>query len=216
MPSKIGKAIQEAVQTEVKNAIITSPRFSDYRVQDFIDTGAFEGIDTELDELLSKVGNSQRTPKQDAEVDDIRNDLSAVKSSVSNLQSTLANPQGAVFSQVNKILGDFPPAQMAIKLLPAVAIAMASVEVINKIVEILVQPGGPFDRRLKIILEKQEEQFLSRLEQKRRQLGQDQVVISMFNGFGNASGRSTTNTLNQVRASGTANVGLNEIQTGYR
>lgn len=216
MPSKIGQTIQEAVQTEVKNAIITSPRFSDYRVQDFIDTGAFEAIDTELDELLNQVKNIQKTPQQTAELDKITQDINKLKSGVSQLQSSLSDPQGAIFGQVTKILDSIPAAQMAVRLLPAIGIIMAGPKIRDIIIDMLTQPGGPFDKRLRIILEKQEEQFISRLEQKRRQIGQDQVVISMFDGFGNSNGRMTTNTLAQVKATGTSNIGLNEIQIGMR
>lgn len=213
MPSKVGQAIQEAVQTEVKNAVITSPRFSDYRVFDFIDTGAFEGIDTEIDELLSKI-ESKATPQQKAEADKLKLEISDVKNSMSALQSTINDPRGTVFKQVGKLLDDFPLVKLATKLLPLVGIALQAPAVIDKIVDTMTQPGGPFDKRLKIILEKQEEQFLNRLQQKRRQIGQDQVVISLFDGFGNENGRLTTNTLAQVKATGTSNIGLNEVQIG--
>lgn len=213
MPTKIGQAIQEAVQTEVKNAIIASPRFSDYRVFDFIDTGAFEGIDTELDELLAKIETKSDT-KQRKKLEAIKLEMSDLKRSMSTIQSTVNDPQGVLFDQVGKILERFPIAKLALKLLPLVGIALQTPAVIDKIVDTLTQPGGPFDKRLRIILEKQEEQFLSRLEQKRRQIGSSQVVISLFDGFGNANGRMTTNTLAQVKATGTSNIGLNEIQIG--
>jgi len=42
------------------------------------------------------------------------------------------------------------------------------------------------------------------------------VISSQFGGFGNAGGRLTVNTLNQVRENGTAEIGLNEVSIGLR
>jgi hypothetical protein len=215
MVSKLGKLIQDAVREEIKSSLIASPRFSDYRVQDFLETGAFESFDTELNELL-RAEIKSKSSQGNKEIEGVKKDVAKVSGDISNIQSSISDPRGAIFDQVNKVIENFPVAKLALTLLPLVGVALATPAVINKIIDFLVMPGGPFMRQLTIILEDQEEQFLTRLQQKRRQTGQDQVVISLFEGFGNEQGRFTTNTLNQVKATGTSAIGLNEIEIGMR
>ena len=136
-----------------------------------------------------------------------------LESKFSEFQGLISNPQSALQDKIFDQISRSPTGKMALSMIPVISLALTTPAILDKIFQMLIAPGGPFDKRLKIILEQQEEQFLSREAQKRRQLGLDQVVISQ-GGFGNANGRLTVNTLNQVRSTGVADIGLNEISIG--
>ena len=134
---------------------------------------------------------------------------------LNEFSSVISDPQGALQSQIFDRIGNNPTGAEALKLIPLIGVALTAPAILDKLFQLLIAPGGPFDKRLKIILADQEEQFLSREQQKDRQLGKAQVVISQ-GGFGNAQGILTTNTLNQVKATGTADIGLNEAIIGLK
>lgn len=215
MASKLGQAIQEAIRQEMLNAFIISPRFTDYQIADFTDTGAFEGLDKILEEAIDAENKKEfdQLRNEDKKIED---SIKRVESKISEAQSAVSDPKGFVGDKILDVLNDIPIAKSAIRMIPIIGAAITAPEIINKLVQILIAPGGPLDRRFKLILENYEQQFIDRLEQKRRQIGESQVIISQHNGFGNHKGRLTTNTLDQVKATGTSNIGLNEIQIGMR
>lgn len=145
----------------------------------------------------------------------IKEQLRAQQQELSQLRSILSSPQGQIESRVLDFISSNPNGKAVLAFVPVVGAALASPEIVYQIIQVLIAPGGPFDRRLRIILEEQEEQFLSREAQKRRELGLDQVVISQT-GYGNANGRLTTNTLEQVKQAGISDIGLNETGIGMR
>jgi len=218
MPTEIGNIIKQAVQTEIRNAVIASPRFSDYRVHDFIETGAFEGIDQTINDMLrdtSKAQNSQTS----SQLNDIQRELAEQKKqileTVKNLRG-VSDPESFLTDKLLTQLKTIPLASAVLAFSPIIIAAMSSPMVIDTIVSILTAPGGPFDKKLKIIIDNNIEQFFSREDQKRRQLGLDQVVYTQFEGYGNAKGRLTTNTLNQKKATGITELGLNESILGVK
>lgn len=98
--------------------------------------------------------------------------------------------------------------------LPILLAAFGTQIAIEGLVELLAAPGGPLDRRLKIDFTKRMNAFFSRMDQRRRQIGLDQVILTQIAGFGNMGGALTVNTLNQVKATGLAKIGLNEKAIG--
>lgn len=138
-----------------------------------------------------------------------------MQSQLNDFSNAISNPQGLLQDKIFERIGRNPTGAEALKLIPIIGVALSTPEILNKLFQLLIAPGGPFDRRLKIILADQEEQFISRLDQKRRQIGLDQVVIAQ-GGFGNSGGRLTVNTLNQVKATGTSDIGLNEATIGLK
>jgi hypothetical protein len=105
-------------------------------------------------------------------------------------------------------------APMLAVLGPVIVSALAVPAVMKLVVELLTMPGGPFDKRLKVDFELRMNSFMSRIDQRRRQIGLDQVVITQFEGFGNMGGQLTVNTLTQVKATGISKIGLNERALG--
>ena len=56
--------------------------------------------------------------------------------------------------------------------------------------------------------------YLTREQQQLRRLGEDQVIFSQNQGFSNAGGILSTNTLSQVRANGISDIGLRDKAMG--
>lgn len=216
--SKIGQAIQQAVITALQNAIITSagdPTRDINRVIDVVDTGAFDAIDNALNDAIQRTAKEEKFTES-KQLTETQKKIDAIQKDMSDIQRKIANPESFIQGELTGMLERIPAARMALRLIPIISAALAAPEIINKIITILLSPGGPFDRRLKIIIENNVEQFLSRENQKRRQLGLDPVIITGFEGFGNAQGRLTTNTLKQKKDTGTTEIGLNEIAIGFR
>ena len=138
-----------------------------------------------------------------------------MQSQLNEFSNLISNPQGLLQNKILERIGNNPTGSEALKLIPLVGVALATPQILDQLFQLLIAPGGPWDRRLKIILAQQEEQFLSREAQKRREIGLDQVVISQT-GFGNANGRLTVNTLNQVKQTGVSDIGLNEASIGMK
>ena len=213
MPSTFGEEIQKAIRTELLNTIIGSPRFTDYRVMDFIDTGAFESIENVLNERIEAL-TKQQTSKTNKEVDKMRKDLEQQLSQMREVIKNVQDPRGFAEDKILDALERIPMAKAALRFIPIISAAIAAPEIINKIIDVLLMPGGPFDRRLRVILDNNIEQFFSREDQHRRRIGLDQVIITQHSGYGNSKGRLTTNTLNQKKATGVTEIGLNETAIG--
>lgn len=203
-------------------AIIRSPRFDDYEITGFTDSIELEGLDQEIANILQDVEKEEKEIKsspngiESTEASKFSKDeLSEIKADLKEVQGIISNPQSNIESAVFDVISKNSLGRIAITMIPIVGAALSTPQIARQLVDMLVAPGGPFDRRFKLILANQEEQFLSREAQKRRSLGLDQVVISQT-GFGNANGRLTVNTLNQVKATGTSNIGLNEVAIGLR
>jgi len=214
MVSETTEKIKNLVETMLLSARIVSPRFEDYQIVSIENNADLEDIANELEANIGGDSTSQSDSKADPEIKKISDEQKQIKEDLTRLQGIINSPDGQLENKILDFISSNPFGRATLIFLPLVGAALTSPQIINKIIDLLLAPGGPFDKRLQIILEKQEEQFLSRLEQKRRQIGQDQVIISQFNGFGNLQGRLTTNTLNQIRSAGTASIGLNETGIG--
>lgn len=185
----------EAFDVELQRAISEA-------VSEQQDLQSSQSLDVDTGEAVSQLGGAAAAAGEGKLAELLNGNLSQAK----QLTSIASNPTQALLP----LLAAAGPAGAI------VIAALSAPGIIDRIVQLLISPGGPFDRRLKIILENQEEQFLNRVDQKRREIGLDQVIISQFDGFGNAGGRLTVNTLNQVRENGTSEIGLNEIAVGLR
>jgi len=82
------------------------------------------------------------------------------------------------------------------KALPFIAVITAIIALpatIKKIGDFLTGPGGPFDKRLKIVLAQFQNAFLTREQQRNRQIRKTQVIITQNVGFRNSNGYLTVN-----------------------
>ena len=214
--SKLGAEIQKAVRAEILSTVIASPRFEDYRAVDFVETGAFEALDLAIDQQL-KALSAQERKQNTSEITQIKKEISDQQKQLREIATNIkdiSNPRGFLEDKIFDIIGNSPTGKAVLAFSPIILAALSSPIVINQIIKFLIQPGGPFDRRLRIIIENNIEQFFSREDQKRRQLGLDQVIFTQNSGFGNAQGRLTTNTLTKKRETGSTEIGLNEIAIG--
>ena len=95
----------------------------------------------------------------------------------------------------------------------AIAAALMIPEVIKMIVDVLTKPGGIFDRRFKRIIAKEQNLFLKREQQRRRELGLDQVItttqVTSWNGLTFAE---VSNNLKEVRENGIST----NLSTNYK
>lgn len=88
----------------------------------------------------------------------------------------------------------------AIPFIGAVLAILTLPETIKKVAGFLTAPGGPFDRRLKIILSENQNAFLTREQQRKRQIGSTQVIITQNVGFRNSNGYLTVNSFRGLDA----------------
>lgn len=95
----------------------------------------------------------------------------------------------------------------------AIAAALLIPEVIKMVVDVLTKPGGIFDRRFKRIIAKEQNLFLKREQQRRRELGLDQVItttqVTSWNGLTFAE---ISNNLKEVRENGIST----NLSTNYK
>lgn len=92
---------------------------------------------------------------------------------------------------------------------------ISSPQMVQRLVDFLTARGGPFDKYFKRQLQNEQNPFLSREQQKLVQIGEQQVIFSQFQGFGNSNGYLTSNTLAQVRANGISDIGLRDKAGGF-
>lgn len=126
-----------------------------------------------------------------------------------NLLDYVTSPEDKLAS----MMGRAGPVGAAIA--SAIVVIFKSEQISDEIITLLTAPGSPLDRRLKIFVEEGMNAFFDRMEQRRRQIGKDQVILSQVNGFGNSGGLLTSNTLSEVRDDGISRIGLNEHGLGF-
>ena len=126
---------------------------------------------------------------------------------MTNIMNFARNPTTQLLGVMKgaAFLGPFAAVVVAVLAFPAV---------MDKLIDLLTMPGGPFDKRLRIDFTKDMNSFFTRMEQRRRGIGLDQVVSTQFKGFGNMGGMLTQNTLNEVKATGISRLGVHEQSIG--
>jgi len=133
------------------------------------------------------------------------------------------NPQQAMQTGIMQFMSRMLPKvlpKMLLKFIPIIGTAFAAAEIIPIIIKAVVKQltavGAPFDKRFKRIIKKEVNGFFTREEQQRRRLGLDQVIMTTTGGFRNNGGLQTVNTLNQVRETGIATIGLQDKAIGVQ
>ena len=120
---------------------------------------------------------------------------------------------------IGKQLMKFLP-KMLVKAIPFVGWALMAIEIvpiiIKEVTKFLTSVGSPFDKRFKREIKKEVNGFFTREEQQKRRLGLDPVIMTTTGGFRNNGGLLTVNTLNQVRETGVATIGLQDKAMGVQ
>ena len=149
--------------------------------------GKQEPMEIEGKQLSGKI-----TPKKadmvlkNATTDAIQDKVGKIQTKAGNLNQLISNPTGFIMGRLST----------AIPVLGSImALAFALPEIINAIGNMLFGAGGPFDRRVKRLVNKEFLSFLTREEQKRRALGLDPLIFNFGEGFGNSIGQYTTYSL---------------------
>jgi hypothetical protein len=133
--------------------------------------------------------------------------------------STQQAMQTGIMQMMSRFLPKLLP-KILLKFIPIIGTAFAAAEIIPIIIKAVVKQltavGAPFDKRFKRIIKKEVNGFFTREEQQRRRLGLDQVIMTTTGGFRNNGGLQTVNTLNQVRETGIATIGLQDKAIGVQ
>ena len=131
--------------------------------------------------------------------------------------------QQAMMSGITQFMSRILPKvlpKMLLKFIPIIGTAFAAAEIIPIIVKAVVKQltsvGAPFDKRFKRIIKNEVNGFFTREEQQKRRLGLDPVIMTTTGGFRNNGGLLTVNTLNQVRETGIATIGLQDKALGVQ
>jgi len=134
-------------------------------------------------------------------------------------QSPQQAMQTGIMQMITRFLPKFLP-KMLLKFIPIIGTAFAAAEIIPIIVKAVVKQltsvGAPFDKRFKRIIKNEVNGFFTREEQQKRRLGLDPVIMTTTGGFRNNGGLLTVNTLNQVRETGIATIGLQDKALGVQ
>ena len=191
----VADTIEELITRMLKNSIIISPRFEDYRVKDVIPVQDY-GIDIVLAEQIQEIVNQA--------VSDANRQNEAAD------QKAQSAPEGSVSAeiqgQINEVLGVIRnPAGFvgsAIRILPAASLAFLAQQIAQYVFAELTRPGGLYDVRWKRQMELEFNAFLDRQTQRNTQIGTRQVIIQSQKGFLQANGAASENTLRQIRDGG--------------
>lgn len=176
----------------------------------------------EIDEYLAKVqeikdnlrGKSQ-TSSSSAK-DDLEKAQDKIRKlnekEVQKLESFLKNPEGFLEGKLEdlvKRLGPNTPLMLGI-----VSAITASAVLYMEILKALSQKGGPFNRDWRRLIQKEVTVGLSRLQQKRTELGIDIVILPQTRGFVPNNENWTYNSLITINESRIARIGLDDRAAG--
>ena len=127
------------------------------------------------------------------------------------------NPMGMLMQQLPQMIMKALP-KMVLRAIPIIGGAVLAAEIVPLIIKTLVdqltKAGSPFDKRFKRNMQREQNAFFNREEQRRRQLGLSPVIISSSTGFVNNGGNNMVATLKQVRNQGVATIGLQDKAIG--
>jgi len=183
--------INSMIKFAALNAVISSPRFSDYRIQDILN---FEQADSTPEEEESGGGGGIGGGKLGT--GDIGVALSASRGG--NIQALLSRFAG--------FAGIAAPLATAMLIQP----------ITEKVIDELQRPGGILDKRVKIDSRNEAFAELDRQTRQNTRIGDRQVIIQQFDGFRNFEGHASTNTSRLIRenADRVLDIGLFERAQG--
>ena len=180
--------------------------------------------DTPVKEIAESVGGEGG---QDTIVDEAKyHAMFGSLQGAGGIQNMLGQAKGAASSPagfMSNIAGNFAQNLGFIKnfskAIPYVGLVIMALEivpiVIKTVIDQLTKAGSPFDKRFKRIMADERNAFLSRDEQRKRQIGLSPVIMTSITGFRNIGGVATTHTLKHVRDDqGMAAIGLRDKAGG--
>lgn len=187
--------IRSLIERMLKNSIIKSPRFSDYRVADVIpvaDSGIDEEFRTEVEQIIQ---DEVKTQIQDLEKEGAPKQSSPEGSSAPDLQ-------GPALEAFQAIKNPGSLVAKGLKLLPHAAAVLFAIQISKYVFAEITKAGGTMDLRWRRQMDDEFNAFLDRQTQRNTQIGNRQVVIQSTAGFIQMNGAANENTLRQIRDGG--------------
>lgn len=128
------------------------------------------------------------------------------------LRDIITNPAGFVQGQIFDFFKHSPFVTSIFQSVPILAAILAAPQSIQAFVNFLKDSRiiGVFKRDVL----NERNPFLSREQQRARQIGDHAVIFSNTHGFASSNSNLTTNTLSQVRANGISDIGLRDKSGG--
>ncbi len=131
---------------------------------------------------------------------------------IKQLKGILGNPQGFVKGGITDVFKNLGP--NAPIILGIVGLVIASPILIKELLKALAVKGGPLNRDWRRFIQKEIDVGLSREQQKQKELGFDQVILTQILGFNPNSESFTYNSLFNIDSSRIARIGLSDRAAG--
>jgi len=187
--------IRSLIERMLKNSIIRSPRFDDYRIEEVIpvaDSGIDEEFRTEVEQIIQDEVKTQ--------IKALENEGPAKQSSPEG--SSTPDLQGPALEAFQAIRNPGTLVAKGLKFLPHAAVVLFAIQISKYVFEQITRPGGALDVRWRRQMENEFNAFLDRQTQRNTQIGNRQVVIQSAAGFIQMNGAANENTLRQIRNGG--------------
>lgn len=187
--------IRGLIERMLKNSIIKSPRFSDYRIDDVIpvaDSGIDEEFRTEVVQIIQEEIKTQ--------IKELEKEGPAKQSSPEG--STTPELQGPALEAFQSIKNPGVLVAKGLKFLPHAAAVLFAIQISKYVFEEITKAGGTMDLRWRRQMDNEFNAFLDRQTQRNTQIGTRQVVIQSAAGFIQMNGAANENTLRQIRDGG--------------
>ncbi len=182
----------------------------------------------EIDKAVSKVKKAKEGEGEEPSPTDILKEDEFSPEQLEQIQSTVGdtlggldkadiaqfgviakNPTGFISGALTKLLGSGGAA-----ILDPLALAIATPIVMAEVIKALSVKGGPFNRDWRRFIEGEVEVGLSRLQQKQKELGISQVILTQVVGFTPNNANWTYNSLFNIDDSRFARIGLSDRAAG--
>lgn len=161
-------------------------------------------------DLRSIFKQSQADDKINAQI--LKEQEKRIAEQEQTLASLIANPQGFLQDRLQRLFTNLPFITPLLTSIPIITALIAAPQMVNGIVSLLKDSRVLGVFRREVLNERNA--FLSREQQRARQIGEQSVVFTNTAGFASSSGNLTTNSLSQVRANGISGIGLRDKAGG--
>lgn len=131
------------------------------------------------------------------------------KNDLAQLGAFAKNPQAGMTKTLTRLLGGRGAA-----ILGPLAIAVTAPIVMVEILKAMSVKGGPFNRDWRRFIEEEVEVGLSRVQQKEKEMGITQTILTQIAGFKQNNENFTYNSLYEINDSRLARVGLSDREAG--
>lgn len=129
-----------------------------------------------------------------------------------SIRELITNPTGFIQGQIFDFFKQSPFVSAIFTSIPVISAILAAPQLIEGFISLLKDSRiiGVFRREL----QNERNPFLTREQQRARQIGETSVIFTNTSGYTPTNGNLTTNTLNQVRANGISDIGLRDRALG--